>query len=171
MQEIEEKEKQRFLFLNKLYSLVNGKRDSPLNMYEIGKLIGFNINTVNSIVGYLEGEELVNNIGYGGTITGLVAITHKGIKEVDQARNNPNSSTSKFSPQIVYVAGDYVRTGAITDSTGINIGKDNTIGNININSLNKMLTTINNEYSKSLDNFSQQIKNEIDNKKIPEGTG
>jgi len=109
MIEIEEKQKQRFLFLNYLYDSVSGIQDSPINMYEVGNYLGFDIVTINNIVKYLQGEGLVNNSGYGGTITGLVAITHKGIKEVDQAFKNPNAPTSKFPAHIVYnITGDYV---------------------------------------------------------------
>jgi len=124
--EIEEKQKQRFLFLNKLYSLVNGKQNSPVNMYEIGKSVGFDSDTIDNIVGYLEGEGLVNNMGFGGTISGLVAITHKGVREVDQAHENPNSPTSKFPAQITYVAGDYYTMGDVGPNARVQQGRQQT---------------------------------------------
>jgi hypothetical protein len=126
MMEIEENQKQRFLFLNKLYSMVNGKQNSPVNMYEIGKSINFDVDSIINIVAYLEGEGLVNNMGYGGTITGLVAITHKGIREVDQAHRNPNSPTTKFPAQIVYVGGDYYTMGNVGSNARIQQGRQQT---------------------------------------------
>lgn len=168
MIQIEERQKQRFLFLNKLYDLVNDNQRSTYNMYEIGKSIHFDFDTVRDIVTYLENEGLVNNKEFGGTITGIVAITHKGVREIEQAHENPESPTSKFPAQIVYyVRGDFIKAEHVSGS-GIVIGKDNAIRDININLLDETLDTINNEFSKDLKDFSKRIRDEITKRGISE---
>jgi hypothetical protein len=98
MTTVEDKKKQRLQFLHELYRLTNGNENASANMYEIGKIYNFDNETTQICVQYLEGEGLVKSQALGGRIGGLIAITHLGVKEVEQALSNPQSSTKYFPP-------------------------------------------------------------------------
>ncbi|WP_201327506.1 hypothetical protein [Thermotomaculum hydrothermale] len=69
-------------FLHKLYELSREKGYEPIDMYEVGKELGFDKGLTKEIVlEYLVKEGLVQIVGLGGFIT----ITKKGINEVENA--------------------------------------------------------------------------------------
>lgn len=89
---IQEKKKQRFQFLEKLYEVTNGSSSGIVMMYELGKELKFDRNITSSIVEYLTGELLVELRTLGGGIS----ITHNGILEIETAMENPNVPTEHF---------------------------------------------------------------------------
>lgn len=91
---IEQKKKQRFEFLEKLYKETDGSESYMVNMWELGQELGYDRETTSNIVEYLQGEELLIPRALGGGI----AITHYGIKEIEEAYENPNEATEHFMP-------------------------------------------------------------------------
>jgi len=74
-------------------------------------------------------------------------------------RSNINNNTSS--------SGDRITVGNVS-GTGIVFGKNITIGSININSLNKELEKVPNEYAKSLTAFAENLNKEFEEYKVPE---
>jgi mRNA-degrading endonuclease YafQ of YafQ-DinJ toxin-antitoxin module len=69
------------------------------------------IDELDTIIQYLIEEELIRGNTGGDSLVGslaypLIFITHKGVKEVEQALTNPQSSTQHFPPNIIYIAGN-----------------------------------------------------------------
>jgi hypothetical protein len=62
---------------------------------------------------------------------------------------------------------DVIGSGTTT-GTGIIIGKNIKVGDININSLNQNLNSIHNEYAQSLKDFAQKINQQVEEQKISE---
>ncbi len=91
---IEQKKKQRFEFLEKLYKETNGSESYMVNMWELGKELEYDRETTSNIVEYLQGEDLPVPRALGGGI----AITHYGIKEIEEAYEYPNEPTEHFMP-------------------------------------------------------------------------
>ncbi len=91
---IEQKKKQRFEFLEKLYKETNGSESYMVNMWELGKELEYDRETTSNIVEYLQGEDLLVPRALGGGI----AITHYGIKEIEEAYEYPNEPTEHFMP-------------------------------------------------------------------------
>ena len=87
--------KKRLQYLKKLYDFYEKNRNSYPSMNEIGQELGFDMNEVDKIVGYLVNEGLVDYIGIVG---GNISITHEGIKEIESALDNPQKSTEHFPP-------------------------------------------------------------------------
>lgn len=91
---IEQKKKQRFEFLERLYKETNGNESFMVNMWELGNELGYDRETSSNIVEYLQGENLLVPRALGGGI----AITHYGIKEIEVAYKHPNEPTEHFMP-------------------------------------------------------------------------
>ncbi|MFD1616605.1 hypothetical protein [Gelatiniphilus marinus] len=91
---IEQKKKQRFEFLEKLYKETNGSESYMVNMWELGQELEYDRETTSNIVEYLQGEDLLVPRALGGGI----AITHYGIKEIEDAYEYPNKPTEHFMP-------------------------------------------------------------------------
>ena len=88
---IEELKKMRFEFLKKLYEESDGNTFKACYVEDIGVAVGFCSEEVMKIRQYLKGEGLLKSLG-GRT----VAITHEGIKEIEEALSNPNKPTEHF---------------------------------------------------------------------------
>jgi hypothetical protein len=92
MSAVEEKRKQRFLFLHESYRLTDANEHATVDMRKVGAPYGFDEETVAKITQYLVGEGLVKFQALGG----LIGITHKGIVEVEEALTNKNKPTEHF---------------------------------------------------------------------------
>ncbi len=91
---IERKKEQRLKFLEKLYQVVDGSESSMVNMWELGEELDFDRPTTSNVVAFLRGEGLIESKALGGGIS----ITHFGVVEIEQARENPTESTEYFPP-------------------------------------------------------------------------
>jgi hypothetical protein len=89
---LEQKKKNRYLFLQKLYDDTDGNENDMLSMWEVGKELGFSHDQIKSIVDYLTGENLVEPKAMGG----LISLTHWGIKEIEDSIENPDKPTEHF---------------------------------------------------------------------------
>jgi len=79
MSSIEEKKKNRILFLKKLYEISKGSRYTIIRMDAIGKELGFEYSVTSDTAEYLEKEGLIKWQGIGGELS----LTHRGIKIIE----------------------------------------------------------------------------------------
>ena len=91
-EEVEEIKKKRFRFLSACYEESGADPYKVLPTYTIAGDRSFEHNLADKIVRYLEQEELVEVSGRGHRI----CITHKGIREVEQALSKPDAPTEYF---------------------------------------------------------------------------
>lgn len=116
MPSIEELRKMRFQFLNLLYEKTGGDKFKRVIMWDIGSELGFERDVTRSITQYLEGESLIEFATAGGGI----AITHYGVKEVEEAISHPEESTHYFPPvniiNIHHMEGSQIQQGTISSS-------------------------------------------------------
>ncbi|HAN19559.1 MAG: hypothetical protein A2X13_15055 [Bacteroidetes bacterium GWC2_33_15] len=94
---IEDKKKDRFLFLQKLYDTTDGNSAYMINMWKLGDELGFDRGKIHNVVDYLIGEGLIEPKALGGGI----AITHYGIIEIEEVQSNPDFPTQHFLPMNV----------------------------------------------------------------------
>lgn len=94
MTPLEQKKQNRYLFLELLYKDSNGNTGAMFNMWEVGEELKINRNETQLIVDYLTGENLIEPRALGGGIV----LTHWGVKEVEEALQNPDKPTEHFLP-------------------------------------------------------------------------
>lgn len=103
MDQISKRRAQRTQFMNELYDLVNGADFQPISTHKVAQKLNLNMEDhteILKIARYLEGEYLVKLTGYGGSV---VSLTHEGVREVEEARSQPDQPTEHFAPiNIVY---------------------------------------------------------------------
>lgn len=104
--DIEDIQKKRFQFIQKLYELSGGDELNWYNMWDIGKQLGFDRDMTDAIGQYLSSEGLIEFHTFGPTI----GITHRGVKVVENALTNPNKPTDYFPPVNIISAGDIVNS-------------------------------------------------------------
>lgn len=98
MTTIDERKKSRWLMLRKFYELANGRADDEIiDMWEVGKQLGWDRETTEVTYDYLQGEGLLKAMTLGGGAT----ITHQGVKEVEKAEEHPQEPTLHFPAFIV----------------------------------------------------------------------
>lgn len=140
MKKLEEKRKARFKFLNLLYEKTDANRHNYQNMWEIGKELGFDKDSVDTITQYLEGEMLLEHT----TIGGGISITHYGIKEVESAILNPDQPTQYFPPvniiNIQNMVGSHIQQGTTSSHQ---------TGSFNV------------EKTRDVESFIKQLKSEL----------
>jgi hypothetical protein len=97
---VEERYSNYLRFLNELYEKAEGSEIPLVNMWEIGEKIGTgghpSIETHN-IVKWLTGEDLIK----GRAVGGIIGLTHRGIREVEDARRHPERSTEHFPSNVI----------------------------------------------------------------------
>jgi hypothetical protein len=99
----------RFKYLKTLYEMAHANTKEGFDELSIAKESG--MDKPNAILQYLMDEELVRGNSpedalVGSLAASLIYITHKGVKEVEQASTNPQNPTEHFPPNIIYIAGD-----------------------------------------------------------------
>jgi uncharacterized protein YegP (UPF0339 family) len=96
MTTLEERRSHRLQFLKALYDATDGNEFKVVNIWDIGKKLKWDDETVNVTAQYLVGEGLLQYLTLGG---GLV-ITHFGVEQVENAIANPEQETKYFPPII-----------------------------------------------------------------------
>lgn len=94
MNTIDELRKKRFQFLHRLYEKTEGNEHEMINMWDLGKELGFEKAETDRISQYLVGEYLMEYAAMGG----IIAITHQGVIEVENAISHPEEATQYFPP-------------------------------------------------------------------------
>jgi hypothetical protein len=130
MTDLNQIKKYRFLYLSELYKKSKGSPSSLVYVDDIENELGFDHNLASNIIEYLVNEKLIAWFGKSSSLN----ITHKGIKEVEQAYENPNQSTEHFAPIVNYNIN-------ITSGHGnvVNTGNNNTIKVSNSNKNNEIV--------------------------------
>ena len=90
-----EKQRKRYLLLDKIYELTDGD-ESKILMLEAPEEL--DSKEVLSIVRYLAGEGLVDSLADEAP---LLRISHRGVVEVEYSRLNPREPTEHFSAQVI----------------------------------------------------------------------
>lgn len=97
---LDERKKNRWLMLKRFFDVSNGQSGTYLvNMWEVGQELGWDRQTTAATYEYLEGEGLLKAMTLGGG----AAITHQGVKEVEEAEEHPERPTLHFPPFVVSV--------------------------------------------------------------------
>ncbi len=94
MRNIDEMRKKRFQFLKLLHEKSGGNKHANFNKWDLGGELYFSHQETNIISEYLRSEDLLKYVAMGGAI----AITHYGIKEVEEALSHPDQPTEYFPP-------------------------------------------------------------------------
>ena len=92
--DLNQKKKNRFRFLETLYDSTNGSTQAIRHMRDIGRDLQFSPDETSQIVEYLRGERLIKSL----TRDGAISLTHEGVLEIEQARDNPTQPTHHFPP-------------------------------------------------------------------------
>jgi hypothetical protein len=102
---------QRFTFLRAVYDKSGGNRLSRVRIQEIAADLNLDEDEAHRIADYLIGESLLEWAAMGG----LMAITHWGIKEIEEAIAAPNEETEHFPPLVI--AENYIHVGSMVGSS------------------------------------------------------
>lgn len=145
---LEKNKQNRFLFLKLLYDQSGGDTGAMFNMWKVGQEIGFNSEETRRIVDYLTDEYLIEPRALGGGIV----LTHDGIKEVEQALENPSKPTQHFLPINVINIGT-MNNSAVQQGT-IDSNLTFQLGSKRVNELDSILKSLN-EIKDKLDLVSE----------------
>lgn len=162
---IEDKKKERFLFLQKMYETTDGNSGYIVDMWEVGSELGFDREKIRNLVGYLRDEGLLESKTLGGGIS----ITHAGIIEIEYSLTNPNSPTDHFLPiNVIHI--ENMNNSAIqqgsncsTQSINFNVDKSGDLKKIinEIESIKEQLTLdrlVFEELVSEIDTLKSQVK-------------
>lgn len=100
---LERKKAQRLRLMVELYNMVDGFDAQPVETARLAARLGLDTSRpedlleVLKIVHYLHGEGLLVASGPAGEVTHLT-LTHRGVREVEEAGSRPDLPTEHFSP-------------------------------------------------------------------------
>jgi len=98
--DVEERYSNYLRFLNELYEKAEGNEIPLVNMWEIGEKIntgGHPSIKTDNIVKWLTGEDFIK----GRAVGGIIGLTHRGIKEVEDARRDAEICTEHFPSNVI----------------------------------------------------------------------
>jgi len=119
MHDLTELKRQRFSFLSKIYNDSNGDLNGIFDYNEVGVELSIDPFKAENIVDYLVNEGLLKRFGIGG----LIGLTHLGLKEIEQAYENPNVSTEHFAP----IVNNHITITSSGTGSVINTGNHNNV--------------------------------------------
>jgi len=96
LDKLEEKRKRRFIYLNALYEKTDGDTFKHVSMLDLGRGIGFSDEETQNVVNYLNGENLLEIVEFQG----IIAISHYGVVNVEEALSSPEKETHYFPPVV-----------------------------------------------------------------------
>lgn len=98
-EDVQEIQRKRFLFLNKVYDVAQQRTTAICKLWEIGKDLGFDPMLTQDIFAYLSRKGLIKGMGLD-----KFCITPPGIDAVEEALTNRDKSTEYFpSINVMYV--------------------------------------------------------------------
>lgn len=112
--DMEKKQTERWKMLREFYDLSGGSTLEYVNMWEVGRKLGFDKRTTEITFQYLLDEGLLRAVAIGG----LSSITHYGVKEVERKLRYPSEPTDHFSINVLSVSGDVVGSQILQGSPG-----------------------------------------------------
>ncbi len=158
MVSIQEKVKQRFQLLSAAYEEVDGREQTHFDYLELGRRLGFEDEDTRHIVLYLQKEGLVEH-----TTPAKASMSHQGIKEVEQAQQNPEEPTPHFPPNISIVRMNVTGTvnfGQIVGNIHEYITQIKNSGNVNLaDSLNELIQAAEKDQNLSEDQKQEFAEN------------
>ncbi|WP_310485803.1 hypothetical protein [Chamaesiphon sp. VAR_48_metabat_403] len=102
---IEERQKNRWLMLQKIYEITGGRSERcSINMYVVGEKLGWDREKTEATYDYLRGEGLLKMMNFGGNMV----LTHQGVREVEEAAANPEKPTLHFPANVMNIYGDHI---------------------------------------------------------------
>jgi hypothetical protein len=116
MDTIMKKKAQRFLYLKRLYEITEGDTFNLVARKDIGRELGWDESTTDGVTNYLQEEGLMKS----QTFT-KVGITHRGVKSIEAALNQPDKPTDYFPAANIII----VVNGNLTVGGDI-VGRDKT---------------------------------------------
>jgi hypothetical protein len=148
---LEERQKNRWLMLHKVYELTGGLSEKYIiNMYAVGEQLGWTREKTEAAFDYLRGEGLLKIMTFGGGIT----LTHQGVREIEEAKESPEKPTLHFPPHITNnIYGDSVM--------GDKVVSGDNVGTLINNSPTDYRTVVSNNFGTQI-NSNQIINNHAD---------
>lgn len=105
MESIEAKRALRLAFMKRLYELTDGNELVGIPLEQLTDDLDWDLRTAESVFDYLIHEGLIDSPG----LSGEALITHRGVREVEDALSRPQQATEYFPPVVtVHVGGDLV---------------------------------------------------------------
>lgn len=101
----------RLAFVARLYELTDGSRTRFVRMEEVIADLRYAPEEIASVVEYLQGEQLVDEVA------GSVTITHIGVREVEQALSNPRQPTVHFPAAVNIINVEHMHGSQIQQGT------------------------------------------------------
>lgn len=95
--DVERRRADRFRYLKEACEATEWDIHNGVDMWDIGRSLGFLEPETERIVQYLVDEKLMAYVALGG----IVRVTHEGIKEVEWAITSPSEGTEHFPPVTV----------------------------------------------------------------------
>lgn len=93
------KQEERLEFVRAVYIATDGRTDHPVSIEDVSRRIGLDPMLTEPVVEYLTGEQLLVASKANGN--GKVALTHRGVLEVEQAIHSPGQDTEHFPSVVV----------------------------------------------------------------------
>jgi len=139
--DFEQKQKNRFLFLKKVYEFVKAKTNVGIsNISCLGTELNFSQDETEDIINYLIQERLIEYAGMN------IALTHSGLKEVEEILTNPSKATEHFSP--INIVNNTINIDSMNHSSLQQSTKNSIINsyfdNTKINELNDIIKEVKN---------------------------
>jgi len=116
---IEQKKQQRLRVLQALYEAVDGSSDSYCYSHEFFdglKKEGMSFNDADAAFTWLIHEGLAARIA-----SDMIGITHYGVREIEEAHDNPDDGTEHFTPAVIHQVQNFYGTVG-----GVQTGSHNT---------------------------------------------
>lgn len=158
MSSIEKKRAQRLRFMNALYDVVDGFEGQLADMTAFLSKLGLDFdkeedfNEFQSIARYLKGEGLITTIHTKDRGAIAVGLTHKGVREVEEARSEPEKPTDHFAPISVVYAGTITNSSIQQGSPGAT----------------QSLTVVNQSGLQKLETFLPSLRQSVDQLELDE---
>ena len=98
MNAVQQRQLQRFLFLKYLYDTTGGSTLRYIPLPDVAQALGVTLEEAADVLRYLLGEKLITNV------TGpSVALTHRGVVEVEAKLTEPNTPTQHFPMNVINI--------------------------------------------------------------------
>jgi hypothetical protein len=102
-----EKRRRRLAFMERVYERTDGNTTNRVFGLQVGAELGWDQEMTSVVMHYLVDEGLIEF----RAMPAMLAITHAGVVEMEQALSNPKTSTHHFPPMVtIHVHGDIVNS-------------------------------------------------------------
>jgi hypothetical protein len=117
---LEERERLRLLFMTTVYEKTHGDRFTFTSLADIAPVLSITTEEAGRIGQFLVDRGLIEWAAFGG----VIAITHRGVVEIEQAQREPGSPTEFFPPfnviHIEHMTNSHIQQGTTQSVQNIN---------------------------------------------------